>query len=341
MDKRISDIFVRGISKEMLLFVVLNTRKIMEEEQMNYDQFLNEVIAKVQEILEGDYEIRIQKITKNNGIVLDGLIIGKTSKNIAPTIYLNSYYMHFIHGMSMQEIVEDVISAYKENNDVVSGDMRELLDFNNLKEKVAFKLIQREKNHELLKDIPYVEFLDLAVVFYLILDEHKGGQMTALIHNSHMEPWGVEKEELYCLAMRNTPILLPPKIKTMKEIMCDILKGHLEEVDMAEIVDDLLDFDSQKPPLYVLSNKKQINGAGCILYDRCLKDFADSQNSDVVILPSSLHETILVPDDGNLDYGELQKTVGQINESEVPKEDVLSDRIYRYSRHDCSISLIE
>lgn len=308
---------------------------------MDYNQFLEEVRAEVQERLGSDYEIRIQKITKNNGIVLDGLIIGKASKSIAPTIYLNSYYMHFTHGMSLQEILEDIISAYKENDDVVLGDMKELLDFNNLKEKVAFKLIQREKNQELLKDIPYVGFLDLAVVFYLILDEHKGGQMTALIHNSHMEPWGLEKEELYCLAMRNTPILLPPEIKTMKEIMCDILKGHLEEMNMAEMANDLLDFDSQRPPLYVLSNRKQINGTGCILYNDCLKDFADSQESDIVILPSSTHEVILVPDDGKLNYGELQKTVSQINESEVPKEDVLSDMIYKYSWHDCRISLIE
>lgn len=127
----------------------------------------------------------------------------------------------------------------------------------------------------------------------------------------------------------------------MKEIMCNILKGHLEELEMEGMVDDLLDFDSQKPPLYVLLNRKQLNGAGCILYDGCLKDFADSQNSDIVILPSSLHETILVPDDGNLDYGELRKMVGEINEGEVPKEDVLSDRIYKYSRHDCKIILIE
>ncbi len=325
----------------MLLFVVKNKSKKVEEEQMNYNQFLVEVRAAVQERLGRDYEIRIQKITKNNGIVLDGLIIGKVSKNIAPTIYLNSYYMHFTHGMSLQEILEDIISAYKENNDVVFGDMRELLDFNNLKGKVAFKLIQREKNKELLKDVPYFEFLDLAMVFYLILDEHRGGQMTTLIHNSHMEPWGVEKEELYRFAKRNTPMLLPPEIKTMKEIVCDILKGCLEELEMAGLVNDLLDFDSQRPPLYVLSNKKQINGAGCILYDGCLKDFADSLNSDIIILPSSTHEVILVPDDGNLDYGELQKTVDQINESEVPKEDVLSDMIYKYSRHDCSISFIE
>lgn len=308
---------------------------------MNYNQFLEEVREAVQERLGRDYEIRIQKITKNNGIVLDGLIIGKTSKSIAPTIYLNSYYIHFTHGMSMQEILEDIISAYKENNDVVLGDMRELLDFSNVRDKVAFKLIQMEKNKELLKGVPYIKFLDLVVVFYLVLDEHKGGQMTALIHNSHMESWGVGKEELYRLAEKNTPILLPPEIKTMKEIMCDILKEHLEELKMEEMIDDLLDFDSQKPSLYVLSNKKQINGAGCILYDGCLKDFADSQNSDIVILPSSTHEVILVPDDGKLDYGELRKMVGEINESEVPKEDVLSDRIYKYSRHDCKIILIE
>jgi len=308
---------------------------------MDYNQFLEEVRTAVQERLGSNYEIRIQKIMKNNGIVLDGLIIGRVSESIAPTIYLNSYYMHYTHGMSLEEILEDIISAYKESNDVSFGDMREFLNFNKLRDKVAFKLIQREKNQKLLKEVPYIEFLDLAVVFYLILDEHKGGQMTALIHNSHMEPWGVDKEELYCLAMKNTPILLPLEIKTMKEIMCDILKGHLEELEMGEMVDDLLDFDSQKPALYVLSNVKQINGAGCLLYDECLKNFADSQNSDIVILPSSLHETILVPDDGQLDYGELRKMVSEINESDVPEEDVLSDRVYKYSRHDCSISLIE
>ena len=308
---------------------------------MSYNQFLEEVRAAVQERLGSDYEIRIQKITKNNGIVLDGLIIGKARKNIAPTIYLNSYYMHFTHGMPLQEILEDIISAYKENKDVILGDVRELLDFGNLRDKVAFKLIQTEKNQELLKDVPYFEFLDLAVVFYLILDEHRGGQMAALIHNSHMEPWGVEKEELYQLAMKNTPVLLPPIIKTMKEIMHEIMKEHLEDLYMAELFNNFLEADQEKASLYVLSNKKQINGAVSILYDDCLKRFAGEQNADIIILPSSVHEVILIPDNGDLDYGELQNMVNQINESEVSEEDVLSDRIYRYSRHDCRINIIK
>ncbi len=272
--------------------------------------------------------------------MLDGLIIGKASKSIAPTIYLNSYYMHFTHGMSLEEILEDIISAYKENNDVVLGDMRALLDFNYLNDKVAFKLIQREKNKELLKAVPYIEFLDLAVVFYLILDEHKGGQMTALIHNSHMESWGVGKEELYRLAEKNTPILLPPEIKTMKDVMRDFFRKNFEELWVDNMLDDLLEFDLENPALYVLSNRKYINGAGCILYDECLRNFAILQNTDIIILPSSVHETILVPDRDNLDYKELQSMVTEINLSEVPEEDILSNRIYKYSIHDCRISLI-
>ncbi len=308
---------------------------------MNYDQFLEEVKIAIQQKLGSEYDISIQKVTKNNGIVLDGLIIRKADKNFAPTIYLNSYFMHFTQGMSLQEILEDIITAYKENMDIAPGDMKGLLDFNNLKNKIVYKLIQKEKNQELLKDVPSFEFLDLAMVFYLILDENKEGQMTALIHNSHMQMWGVTKEEIYQLAKENTPVLLPPEIKTMKVIMRDMLKELSDEMCLDEGLEDFLDIDSERPSMYVLTNKRQINGAGCILYDNCLKEFAVSQGSDIIILPSSINEVILVPDKGNLDYGELQNIVEQINESEVSEEDVLSDRIYKYSCHDCRISLMK
>ena len=308
---------------------------------MNYNQFLEEVRAAVQERLGNDYEIRIQKITKNNGIVLDGLIIGEAGKGIAPTIYLNPYYTRFKHGMSLADILPEVISEYKESSDIVFGDMKRLLDFNNLKDRVVYKLVQRETNQELLGEIPAFEFLDLAVVFYLILDENKGGQMTALIRSSHMTTWGTTKEELYRLAKKNTPELLPPVIKTIKEIMRDMLKEHLGDFYMDEILDDLLEEDSERKPFYVLSNEKQINGAGCLLYEDCLKKFAEEQNADVIILPSSVHEVILLPDKGDMDYAELQEMVSQINRNEVPEEDVLSNGVYKYSRRDCGISLIE
>ena len=324
----------------MEAYFYLPEMKIMEEEEMNYNQFLEEVKIAIQKKLGSEYDISIQKVTKNNGIVLDGLIIRKADKNFAPTIYLNSYFTNFTQGMSLQEILKDIITAYKENMDIAPGDMKELLVFNNLKNKIVYKLIQKKKNQELLKDVPFFEILDLAMVFYLILDENKEGQMTALIHNSHMQMWEVTKEEIYQLAKENTPTLLPPEIKTMKAIMHDMLNELYDKMGMDEALGDFLDIDSERP-MYVLSNKRQINGAGCILYDNCLKEFATSQGSDIIILPSSVNEVILVPDKGNLNYGELQNMVGQINESEVAEEEVLSDHIYKYSCHDYKIRLIK
>jgi hypothetical protein len=303
----------------------------MEEEQMSYNQFLEEIRVAVQEILGSGYEIKIQQIRKNNGVLLDGLIIGKERNSVAPTIYLNSYYMDYSQGKSMDKILEDIMFMYKENSDVNLGEMRKLLDFNNLKDKVAFKLIQKEKNKELLKEVPYFEFLDLAVVFYIILDENQGGKMTALIHNSHMEEWGITGEELDHLAKKNTPVLLPPEIRTMEEVIRDIFTKQFSEFS-DDPFEDLFGTDQNNPSIYVLSNKKQINGAGCILYEGYVKQFAEEQKADIIILPSSVHETLLIPDGGNLKYEELKEMVCQINQSEVPEEDVLSNNIYRYER---------
>ena len=308
---------------------------------MNYDQFLKEVEATVQEKLGVGYKVGIQRVTKFNGVVLDGLVVSELDKYFAPTIYLNPYYTCFKQGQPLGDILEEVISVYKENSDAALGDMKRLLDFENLKEKVVYKLIQKGANQELLDDVPYFEFLNLAVVFYLILDENEDMQMTALIHNSHMAAWGTTKEELRELAMINTPVLLPPVIRTMRDIMREILKEQFEDLYLEELFDDFMEEDLGKPPLYVLSNRKQMNGSSCILYEGCLEKFASEQNADVVILPSSQHELILIPDKGGLDYEDLQEMVEQINKSEVPVEDVLSDRVYKYDRVQDQIVMLE
>lgn len=270
--------------------IVLAVNMEERKKRMDYKQFLEDVKAAVQENLGIGYDIEVQKITKNNGVILDGLIISSKDKQFAPTIYLNSYYMQFEQGMPLSGIIEDIIAVYKENMSITLGDMKMLLDFSNLKDKVVYKLIQKATNEALLEDIPSCEFLDLAVVFYLILDESKVGQMTALIHNSHMRSWGTTKEELYRLAKENTPKLLPPVIRTMEDVMHDMLKGLFDEMYEEEVLEDFPDIDSERPSMYVLSNNRQINGVSCILYDGCLKKFAISQGSDIIILPSSVHE---------------------------------------------------
>ncbi|GLB30046.1 hypothetical protein LAD12857_19690 [Lacrimispora amygdalina] len=304
---------------------------------MNYEQFLEAVKAAAQEKLGNSRDIKVQKIKKNNGVILEGLVINSKDDQFAPTIYLDSYYLDFKHGRSLTRIIEDIITVCKEDKDMTLKDIRIFLDFNNLKDKVVYKLIQTEANEELLKDIPSYDFLDLSVVFYLILDENKNEQMTALIHNSHMDSWGTTKEELYQLARKNTPEILPARIKTMREVLKGILKEN--QWDMGDgMIDELL--GGELHPMYVLSNERQVNGACCILYDDCLEKFATEQKADIIILPSSIHETLLIPEWEGASYEELSAMVTEINQSEVQETDRLSNQIYRYSHLSGSVEIV-
>lgn len=311
----------------------------MEERKnrMDYKQFLEDVKAAVQVNLGIGYDIEVLKITKNNGVILDGLIINCKGKQLAPTIYLDSYYLDFKHGLSFTRIIEDIMDVCKGNTDMTLKDIKILLDFNNLKDKVIYKLIQKAANEELLKDIPSYDFLDLSIVFYLILDENKYEQMTALIHNSHMDSWGTTKEELYQLARRNTPEMLPAQIKTMREVLKGILIEN--QWDMGDgMIDELL--GGEQHPMYVLSNERQVNGACCILYDNCLEKFAMEQKADIIILPSSIHETLLIPEWEGASYEELSALVAEINQSEVDESDRLSNQVYRYSYSSGTVEIV-
>ena len=61
------------------------------------------------------------------------------------------------------------------------------MDFENVKDRVCFKLINKDRNAELLSDMPYIEFLDLAVIFYVLVSEDEMGTGPITIHNSLMK----------------------------------------------------------------------------------------------------------------------------------------------------------
>lgn len=298
---------------------------------MEYGRFLAEVKQLVQEKIGDEYEVGIRKVPKNNGVMLDGLSINLKIGSLAPVVYLNAYYEQLGSNMTLTEIVADIVSIYKSHIGLPVHTADALSNFENIKSKVVFKLIKAETNMELLGDIPHVRFLDMAIVFYLLLDTSEIGQMTALIHNNHLRVWNITEEEVYSLAKINTPRLLPARIKSMKEVMLEMLAAQFEEIVEPDILGELLEDMPDKSPLYVFTNQQGVNGAGCILYEDCLAEFAQKHNSDIIILPSSVHEVLLAADRGDMVYEDLEEMVKHINREEVPEEDVLSNRIYRYS----------
>lgn len=297
---------------------------------MVYETFQTVLTEKLTQRLGPDCRLLIQKIPKNNGVILDGLCIGKKGASIAPTVYLNSYFEQYQEGASIEQLVEEISQLYSRDSSFLRTDFSIINDFSRLKSKIVYKLIHTAANINLLKDIPSIPYLDLSIVFYLYLDESPSGQMTALIYNHHLAAWDTSIEELYQLASQNTPFLFPPDLKTMSQIMQEILRRNC---DNEETLDFMQDFSKSQPlsPLYVLTNSAGINGACTILYPKVLQNLSQQLKQDLVILPSSIHEVLLVPFDEHISLDELSDMVKQVNQAEVAMEEQLSDHVYYYS----------
>lgn len=287
------------------------------------------------------FRVRINDVTKNNGVVLSGITMLQDDNNISPTIYLNKYYEAYENGdITLRCIVDEVLDTYERNKVNQSVDMRFFMNYERIKDRIIFKLIHAERNKELLKDIPHIRYLDFAVVFQCLISDEMFGNATIMIHNAHLKIWEITENELYEKAIKNTPVLQRYDIKTMKDVLCEMML--LEEMEGKEIlnkneyIEDLQD----ATPMYVLSNRTRVQGASCILYPNILKDFASAVKSDFYILPSSVHEVILLPAQGDEDKEGLKRMVCEVNETQVEREEVLSDSVYYYSQEKGELSIL-
>lgn len=297
---------------------------------MEFTNFTTLVQREVEKRAGENYRVKLNDVMKNNGVVLRGITLMQDDSNISPTIYLNPYYDAYENGdTTLGTVIDEVIDTYERNKINRSIDMKFFLNYETVRSRIIFKLINTEKNRELLRDVPYIPFHDLSIVFQCLVSEERFGNASILIHNVHLQLWKVNARELYECALENTPLLQEYELADMNTV--------LEEMKaLGGIDDEEIEDMQQEVPMYVLSNKSRINGASCILYKDILKDFAMVVDKDLYVLPSSIHEVILLPSDGTQESEQLKEMVREINQSQVEKEEVLSDSVYYYRRSDDS-----
>lgn len=296
----------------------------IQEVFMTFDTFKETIVSALSDYYGSDYILSIQEIPKNNHITLEGLTIQKKGHNISPTIYLNPYFAKFQNGMPMFFILEQIKNTYAMHHPGDHVDIRFFTDYENAKDRICMKLIHYEKNRELLKEVPHIRFLDLAVVFYYLIQLPSGEQATILIYNKHLPYWNVTTDTLFESAKINTPKLLPYYFDDVFSILRN--------------VSDLAEFSKeQMSPLYVLTNSEKLFGAAVILYPDLLSSIAKKINHDLIIIPSSLHEVLLLPADQGESFEEYAPIIREVNHSELLPEEVLSDHAYYYSRKTDSI----
>nr|WP_300865111.1 DUF5688 family protein [uncultured Acetatifactor sp.] len=294
---------------------------------MEMEAFIRKTCKAVGERLGSGFHVEARDVRKNNGVILHGMSVMKKGQDVAPTIYLDTFLEAYESGAAFGTIVQRLLEICEDGAPGEGMDMGFFRSFEKVRDRICYRLIGRKGNGELLEEIPYIEFLDLAICFHYAYHGKELGDGTILIYNSHMEMWDTCAAELYGLARRNTRRLFPWRCMGW-EVAMQELAGLGECTDM-EDVEGLEDMDL---PLKVLTNSSRSHGAACILYPGVLEEEARKTGSDLFILPSSIHEVLLLPDTGNEDSGELKKMVSEVNRSYVAAEEVLSDTLYRYDR---------
>ncbi len=296
---------------------------------MQYKEFENAIVDRVKEILsEEEYTFTVKPVNKNNGIKLHGLVIGNNVSNISPTIYLDYYYDSYKDGKSIDVLANKIVNQYQRFELDEDYDISSYTEWDKVRSTICYKLINKEKNEELLQGVPYIEYLDLAVVFYSLITSLQLETSSILVKNEHLKHWGIKKEELFEIASENTPKLLGSEIRNLTDIVKELMEGN---GFISPFEDDEVYEDSRQYPIYVLTNKKTLFGAGCVLYKNLLAEFSKKVESDLFIIPSSIHEVLLIPKTNEFDSDYLTELVKQVNSTELDDEDILSDHVYYYS----------
>lgn len=197
---------------------------------MTYFQFIHAVETKVKKEVEEEKTVSIHTNVKNNGVRRSGIMISEKGINISPTIYLEEYFHQFRMGYPLEQIAKDIVGLYEKirfQNSWEDGE--KVKDYEFVKDKIIYRLIGREENQELLKEIPYKSYLDLAIIYYVLLEVDEYGMASMMVRAEHMDMWKVTEEDLYYRASKNTQELLPYEFAPMRTVIEELLGLGMEE----------------------------------------------------------------------------------------------------------------
>lgn len=302
---------------------------------MDIKKFAQRVLCIVENELGDGYQTELTEVKENNGAVMYGLFIRRKGQVATFTVYLNAYWECYKSGMPFLKIIEMAMGSCRniEQRSDMNADF--IQSFEKVKDRICYRLIGREANRERLEKIPHIDYLDLAICFYYSFPAENMGKMDIPIKNEHMEMWQTTAEELYELAKKNTPKLFPWKCSDI----WDAAFGNEESESDVWDKDASDNSEDGMLKMRVLTNRKKQYGAICILYPEVLAKLAEEGHC-YYILPSSVHECILIRHVGKPEEGALREMVKDINQAWVAPEEVLTDSVYFYDASERKIRIM-
>ncbi|SCY63289.1 DUF5688 family protein [Butyrivibrio sp. INlla14] len=300
---------------------------------MNFDDFKAEIMEGVREHLEENgyqgVELSEHKVDKMNDSY-EAITVKPADSAIGVNLNVDAFYAKYQRTNDLQAVIEDACNAAErgiENSPEI--DVAAITNYEQMKDKLTMEVVSAERNAELLKEVPHEQMEDMAVIYRIVLGSSEDGIGTVLVTNQLMEKYGITHDQLRQDAMEKAPEIRPSEIKGMSEVMEELAPGMMPEIAPEDEV------------MFVASNPEKVHGAGVIAYPNFLEDAAKKLDGDFYILPSSIHEILLVRDNGEMDSKQLGAMVREVNATQVEPQDQLTDNVYHYDSKNHVFELAE
>ena len=309
----------------------------MAQNKLTFKDFAEALAEKLQEHYEYA-SVNLRENVKNNGLKLTGVEIGEGSTNITPIIYLNSFYENYLRGEADVDGIFNAIRIMYEQSryeEAVNVDWVE--NWEEVKNKVFYQLINAERNAERLKDTPHVNFLDLAYIFKIVVAKTERGTATVTVNNEIVKSWGKDAAEIMQEANKNqTKLTGAIKVSGLDNVLSEIAE-ETQNADVAELISHV-DTPMQ---MFVATNSSNQYGAYVGFKKDILKGLTMKTKTDIAILPSSIHECLLTPLTKEIDKDFLKDMPRYVNVTTLEPQDVLSNNVYIYNAVTDGIELLK
>lgn len=302
---------------------------------MEYELFLRKIKEAVQELCGDGESVIITKVMRNNSLCHDAIVLKKDGAAITPAVYLDGYYEKYLRGTDIGTIADEILLINSMKPFIKEFPAEKLYDFDLVRDRIIYRLVNTGRNEILLETVPHREYFDMSIIYYIGMESGDENAFAAVpVRNGHMRLWGIDEEALYELASENTVRIFPTVIRKMSNLLDEIYYGN--SYDAAAVKEDAAEDYGFEAKLYVASNGRTFFGASCMLDGNALYDFA-KQKGDFYIIPSSIHEIILVPEETQTDGQKLLELVRDISEANGDFGNFLSDSLYKYDADNRSV----
>lgn len=304
---------------------------------MDKEMFIQHLKKQLQE--RTGCEIRQQTVTKNNGVKRTAFIIMREDKNVHPSIYIDNFYDLFLNGETYENIINKIMKFEQKEGLNTNFNVNDFLDYEKIKDNLYYRIINYHENITMLKNMPHKKYLDLAKVYYVVVESPEIGMGSILINKEHAKVWGVTEDEIDRVAKINTETKMQPTVRNINEMVKKNLMYLFEQaVADGEIPADLIISNINKYmgdyPMYVVTNEQNYYGASVLMYAGFLKAVSEVMKDNLIIFPSSVHEFIFMKSETafQCDYKTLKGIVEHVNAEVVDPEEYLSSNVYLYDR---------